>query len=182
MINTISQECVMLIKRSSLPRAVEFEIRSANRGRMPATRQHIESAAARFGCRVVYHPAPFRPENSVLMDGEIHVPMIDPNKPLHACYLHELAEACMRWEGRAPIIAPEPTSPAKHEVARAVDLSEPRKCLTQDLNRRIARQAAALAASIEAAGYDHARVCVTAPGKSRVTLHYNQEPEPLAGG
>src|SRR5689334_14285318 len=116
--NNAPQEGAMFIPRN-IDRIVDAEIRASNNGRMPVNQKQFERSAAHFGCSVQYHLPPFAPESSLLLDGVIHVPAIRPGKPLHRCYIHELAEACARWEGRAPILAPEPESPTKHEIAGA---------------------------------------------------------------
>jgi hypothetical protein len=159
----------------NIPREVDDEIRACCRGRRPRTKAEYERVASRFDCAVRFYPHPFRASQSTLQDGVIHVPDITADSPVTAHHIHELAEACTRWEGCPPCIAPvTPCKDARHEVARAVNLLEPRRCLTNDLQMRIARMSSALASLVDRAGYQYIGVTVIGDGKSSYKLEYRE--------
>lgn len=158
--------------RNRIPALVEREIRGANRGEWPHDKETFERAAARFGFDVEYLPAPFTADQSGIFGTTICVPIIDPGETLHRCYLHELAEACLQWDGRAPVVTPAQESPRRHDIARCIDLLEPRGYLTQDLQIRISRMAGRLAALVSAAGFEKAYLSIAPDGVPTIRLEH----------
>jgi hypothetical protein len=158
----------------NIPRDVDLEIRSACGGRWPRTKAAFVRAAARFDHEVRFYPPGFLPEHSCTTGGVIHVPDIPPGAAPRPCHIHELAEACLQWEGRAPYIVAEPQSQTRHEVARCVDLTMPRERFTPELQRQIRRTAGRLAALLEAAAMQSATVYVLAPGQYAVDLKHTE--------
>jgi len=152
-----------------IPETVDHEIRGANGGVWPQTPSQYLRAAKRFGFDVYFHPPPFPPEQSILIGDTIHVPVIQPGRRLLPCHKHELAEAAMQWEGRPPEAA---AGWARHEVARAIDLSEPRRYLTEGLQRRIHQAAGKVAELIDMAGFQQVVVTYLGPGKWSADLKY----------
>jgi hypothetical protein len=148
---------------------VDWEIRAAGGGSWPQSASQYIRAAARFGFDVFFYPEPFDAEQSVTIGTTIHVPQIRRGERLLPCHRHELAEAAMQWEGRAPESAAET---GRHEVARAIDLLEPPRYLTEGLQRRIGKVSAKLADLIDMAGYQRVTVTHLGPGRWSQVLEY----------
>ncbi len=98
------------------------EILFANRGIWPQTKDDWERVASRFGFHVCFNPG-LRPRLACIIREVIHVPEPSEGLPIQsAVFRHELAEAALLWEGRAPCQVPAVSmQDARHAVATMVE-------------------------------------------------------------
>lgn len=156
-----------------IPIEIDREIRAANAGRLPRNQREYERLASRFDHTVQYFPVCLGERRACVSEGVIYVPELPPGGRPTRCHIHELAHACERWEGHEPWVLPASQNRTHHDFARCVDLLDPgRPYLTQDLERKIARTAGALAQLLEAAGYQSAYVGVRPGYRPTVDLGY----------
>lgn len=122
-------------------------------GGWPRTASQFEREAARFGCEVVWHVG-LGDECSCIDEGVIHVPALGVGEPPRRCHIHELAEAAMTSDDAPPCVSPS----SRHDIARAIDLSEPRRCRTEALDRKICKASDKLADLLYASGAERAEL------------------------
>lgn len=101
---------------------VQEEIFGANQGHWPETVEEWEALARRFGEHIRYNDLADQ-TNANYSEGVFHVPTPGVRYPItHPLYLHELAEACLQWDGREPVNVPSKGGDQdRHSIALIVE-------------------------------------------------------------
>lgn len=112
-------------ERDTILREICHAISDANGGKWPATMTDWERVAARFGVRVLVVPpcilaSPILRYDGWYAQGKLYVPRTSDMRLLNLWMTHELAEASMIWEGRAPFCYPGEWG-THHDLARMVE-------------------------------------------------------------
>jgi hypothetical protein len=123
-------------------------------GGWPRTASQYEREAARFDHEVVWHSG-MPDSGAFLTEGVIHVPALTVGEAPRRCHIHELAEAALLAE-YAPAVVRQVFE--NHDMARAIDLSEPRRCRTSALDHKICKASDKLADLLYASGADRAEL------------------------
>lgn len=100
---------------------LEEEIAALQHGRAPELPDEFRAAFLRFG--VEANSLPIEATNAILIEDCVYLPAPESVELWRSVYLHELAEAVLLWEGRAPYCyPPEPPEAARHRIALYFEL------------------------------------------------------------
>ncbi|MBV9848778.1 MAG: hypothetical protein JO250_03725 [Armatimonadetes bacterium] len=110
-------------RRAWIAREVCETLFEPNRGRCPRSLAEWERVARRLGVRIHVTRDAAEPSlryNHFLMRGVLYLPPTDDWGRTHTWLLHEMAELCLSWPGRAPVVYP-PHWGGHHALAVVVE-------------------------------------------------------------